>query len=773
MKDRLLLMSTRLKMPQPRKNYIVREELFARLDRMNEYSVILVKGGLGTGKTTLITSYAREKLAAGIKWVSLDESCNNVFVFWSYFIETVGEYLGEARQDFLTLYAANYQKSNLEQLLTILINGLDKQEDIFVALDDFHHLTDGFLMQTVEFFVRHMPDNVHLILLTRQEPLLYTGGLSMQGKLLVIDEQDLKLSTAAGLRFLTDTLQLNLKLETLGFMNQVAEGWVGGLQLLAAAAGAKSEAEIKGMNIETRLVGDYLTREIYDLLSREEKDFLVLTSIFSYFYKELCVKLIDGLDYRKMMAGLLQKNILITCLDEENGVYRYHHILREYLRGRFKELGKEKQIQLHLKAAEILNALGDSTQCIDQLLLAGDYTGAMQQVLDHPQNMTLFSYVDRIPGQYIARHQDFAYHCFFYYYANMEFEKCRWLYDLFKANMAESSFATFEFFNLFLEGSFKINELNMMPVSEIDKLPLKDTTKSLILIRDAALLCTQCRYDEAMVLIERAAGYAGSSSNPFIGFFSFSIKSQILEGLGELNKCLALYEEMNKILASNKQITMFNTSYYIGKAGVHLKQMDLQSAANCLDSGAEYITDFASPTSIGYKYNQAEYKFLVGDTEAALEQVKELLSMEAAFSNLLVMNSLLQYIFRLNNFAGELVQRFIDDYAGTAESCRSLDSKLVYAGILFIRGEVQAAVELVDQVLKYSRRRKIKLMIVQASLVKINMIFDNPDNKRDLINLFREALYYSSQIKYCSPIIRSVSWWPGLRGSSGLNSIMT
>jgi len=96
MKDKLLLMSTRPKMPQPRKNYIAREELFSKLERMSEYKVILVKGGAGTGKTTIIASFAREKAVSNIKWISLDESCNNVFLFWSYFIEVAGEYLGAA-----------------------------------------------------------------------------------------------------------------------------------------------------------------------------------------------------------------------------------------------------------------------------------------------------------------------------------------------------------------------------------------------------------------------------------------------------------------------------------------------------------------------------------------------------------------------------------------------------------------------------------------------------------------------------------------------------
>jgi len=321
----------------------------------------------------------------------------------------------------------------------------------------------------------------------------------MKSKLLVIDENDLKFSTESGIRFLTDTLKLNFSSETLEFMNTVPKGWIGGLQLVTAAAAFKSEAEIKKLNLETKLVGDYLTKEIYEILSHEEKNFLVVTSILAYFNEEICLRLIDKIDFRKMMDGLMRKNILITCIDEEKGIYRYHNILRN---------------------------LGDCNQCIDQLLLAEDYFNAMKYVLELPQNMALFSYVGRIPETFITKNPDFAYQSFFYHYTNMEFEKCRRLYEVFKANMAEDpTFITFKFSNIFVEDSFKLDEVNVMPISEIDKLSLKETTKALILISDASFLYTQCRYDEALSFIDKAISYRGSSSNIYIVFFSFSIKS--------------------------------------------------------------------------------------------------------------------------------------------------------------------------------------------------------------------------------------------------------
>lgn len=751
MKEKLLLMSTMLKMPQPRKNYIIRKELFDKLSDMNEYSVILVKGGAGTGKTTLITSLARENSILNLKWISLDESCDNVFLFWNYFIEAVGEYLGDAKQDFMSLYDSNIQRSNVEQLLVLLINELDNQEDIYIVLDDFYYIKDVFLSHTLEFFLKNIPDNVHMILLTRWEPMLYMGTLNMEGRLLVIDENDLRLPSESGIRFLRDTLKLNLSDKILDFMNNTSEGWIGGLQLIAAVSGGKSDAEIMRINLGNKFVGDYLTREIYEVLDVEEKEFLVITSILSYFNEEICLKLIENLDFNRVMDNLTAKNFLIICIDEEKRIYRYHNILREYLKVRFKGYDSEAQRKLHMKAADILNEIGDYNQSIEQLLMAEDYRAAMKLILELPQNLALFSYVDRIPDAYDSENPDFAYQCFFYYYTNMDFEKCRKLYEAIKDNMAEdSTFSAFKLSNMFLDDTFKINEMDPMTISEIDMLPLRDTTKAYILIKEASFLYAQCRYDEALHFLDRITSYPESSKNFYLLFYTYSIRSQIFEDMGELNKSEALYRDMNKILCSYKNMAMLNSSFHIGITGVNMKRMDLKAVESSLKNAEKYINETALSIDRGYKYNLAEYKFMIGETEQAMELVGELMKTDA-YNNIAFMAWILRYVFKRNKLSDELVQRFIESYKGLDERFRSLDDKLLYADIIFNQGDTEAGIELTDQMLKYSRMKKIKLKLVQAALLKIGMIYDTPGKKREIINLFREALFYSCEDKILHP----------------------
>ena len=79
-----LLLSTKLKMPAPRKNYVVRKALFDELRCCADMGVIFVRGGAGTGKTTLLASFLRETGLRNVCWVSLDASNTNVYSFWLY-----------------------------------------------------------------------------------------------------------------------------------------------------------------------------------------------------------------------------------------------------------------------------------------------------------------------------------------------------------------------------------------------------------------------------------------------------------------------------------------------------------------------------------------------------------------------------------------------------------------------------------------------------------------------------------------------------------------
>lgn len=747
----MILMSTKLKMPQPRNGYIVREELFSKLEKINEYKVTLVKGGAGTGKTTLITTFVKENKILNLKWISIDDSCNNVFIFWNYFIEAVGEYLGNAKQDFLSMQDSNFQKENMKKIITLLINNLDENEDIYIVFDDFYYITEEFLLHTIDFFIKNTSDNIHIIIITRHEPTLYLGSLNMEGKLLIIDDNDFKLSSKEGFKFLTQTLRLSQSEENLKLINEVSEGWIGGMQLVAAAVGCKNKSEIINLNFNNRMLGEYLTKEIYEFLNEEEKKFLIVTSILSYFNEEICSKLLENIQYKKMIEGLIEKNILIICIDEENGIYRYHNILKEYLIGKFKELEKEEQWNLHFNAAKILEELGDNNEALEQLIVSKGYNEAMELIIDESNNVSMFSYIDRIPIRFIIKNPDFAYQSFFYYYVNMEFEKCMELYNLIKEYIDKDIlYSAFKFSNMFIEDTFNINYINVMTRSEIDSLLLKDITKAIILIKDSTYLYVQSKFKDALEYIDKAIWYAKNKEKFYLEFFSLSNKSQILEELGEFNKCEEIYKEMEKIKGLSRKLFILSASFDIGITGIHLKRMDVKSAEKSLKNVEECISKDVLSLNRGYKYNLAEYKFIIGEAENAVNLVNEIINDENQ-NNLVYLARLLKYYFKENKYSGKYILEFMTGYESLAQENRTLESKFLYANILGSKNNFEEAIIMADEILTCSRKNNIKLKIVEVALFKIRMLFIMKENNREIINLFKEAIFYSYEDKILQP----------------------
>ena len=181
-----LLLSTKLKIPAPRRNYVVRKALYDKLMQSADLGVIFVRGGAGTGKTTLLSSFIRETELKNVGWLSLDASNTNVYSFWLYFTAAVNTFL-EDDDGFLTLMRSNMDASHMESLLTILINRLCGEKDYYLVLDDVHCINDAALIRTFEYFISAMPENFHLFMLSREDPPVYLGALAVSGRLLFID----------------------------------------------------------------------------------------------------------------------------------------------------------------------------------------------------------------------------------------------------------------------------------------------------------------------------------------------------------------------------------------------------------------------------------------------------------------------------------------------------------------------------------------------------------------------------------------------------------
>ena len=100
-----------------------------------------------------------------------------------------------------------------------------------LVLDDYHLIHSELVHKTILYLIDQQPRNLHLILLTREDPPLPLSRLRARDEITEVREQDLRFSIQEAADFLTHTMGLDLSQEAIATLANRTEGWIAGLQM--------------------------------------------------------------------------------------------------------------------------------------------------------------------------------------------------------------------------------------------------------------------------------------------------------------------------------------------------------------------------------------------------------------------------------------------------------------------------------------------------------------------------------------------------------------
>lgn len=743
MKDDIKFVSTKLKMPVPRKNYIRRDKILSKLEDVLDYKITLVIGAAASGKTTLVSSFIKEKAVKNTKWISLDKDNNNLFSFWYYFLESLKDYIGDQFNQIYDFFKSMVSNGDAEKLVTLIINSTDSKEDICIILDDFHNITDSNLLETIEYFIKYSSPNIHIILISREQPPIYLGDLLMDDNLLEINEEDLKFSSDEGIKFLKNTLNMNLKEEIVEKINSAAEGWVGGLQLIALTSNNSGIKDIKVLN---KYMIDYLSNEILNSLNERERDFLIKTSILSYFNKDICNELLGISDAEDIINELLEKNLFLISIDEEEGIFRFHNIFGEFLKIQFEKLSKDIIEKVHLKAARIFEKLNDFDESISHLLSIKHYPEALDIIESLGENPKGWAFLSEIPNEYILEKKSILLQKLFHNFCNMELEQCKSLIEAASARKDYDDMKKiFEIFRGYIED--KCIEIDDLTFEEVDKLNISEVSKVITCLAAFSYSSISDNYEEINYLLNKAVDIENHYTDSYIRYYALSSKVQIQEVLGDLKEAENGYKQIFEIHNKYPILNKVRITTYIGIIGIYLKNYNLSKAEEYLENCSKTVYTNYFGIEIGYIYNLLEYKLLKGENGEVLQLSKRLLLFNK-YREFSAYFPIMNFLMLSNNVNKEKLQKYIADYE--IRTSHLVKEKLVYCRALIMLGEKEKAIPVLDEVLKVTRKYSVKTEIIQAILLKIQTINTNStaninydENMREVLNLLIEAVHYS------------------------------
>ena len=407
------LLSTKLYIPRPRAQLVLRPRLLARLNEglQNMPGLLLLSAPAGFGKTTLLSEWIHRKYEgrgrkddggsrqaemqenihlsafplhpSRVAWLSLDEGDNDPGRFLTYLVAAMQPVALDRAEEILQILQTP-QPPPVDAILTALLNQLSAMPEPFLlVLDDYHLIDARPVDQALTFLIEHLPPQMHMIIATREDPDLPLARLRARGQLTELRAADLRFTLDEAAEFLNQGMGLGLSAEDIAALEARTEGWIAGLQLAALSIqGQKDTAGfIHSFTGSHRFIMDYLVEEVLQRQPEHIQSFLLRTSILDRLSGPLCdaVLLLPSISSQDILEYLERANLFLVPLDSERRWYRYHHLFGDLLRQRLRQsiASSTKDVEhrlneLHIRASQWFEDNGLQLEAFKHAAAAND-----------------------------------------------------------------------------------------------------------------------------------------------------------------------------------------------------------------------------------------------------------------------------------------------------------------------------------------------------------------------------------------------------------------
>lgn len=364
---------------------IERTKLLGTLALAKSYPLTLVIAPAGYGKTTLVSQWKARLLAKNepVSWFALDESDNNAEQFSRYFASALEQATG------LPLGEIVYKNNLIEYFGQLLIALNEAPRHFYLIIDDYHLIDNPEIHDALRFWLKHQPETMSLVMLSRLTPPLSITNLRIHEQLLEIDVHQLAFSPAETRLFFEQKLNKTLSDEWAFALCEKVEGWATALQLMSFAI--KQNVDLlefpeKLLNkLNQQHIADYLNEEVFHYVDPQMKLFMQRCAVLRSMNEKLVVAVTQDENGVKKLDELEKAGLFISRLLNEDGEiwWKFHPILASYLSQSCRlELPNEWQ-RLHEIASKTWLKLGYGSEALYHAQMLNDPQTLYQILQDH------------------------------------------------------------------------------------------------------------------------------------------------------------------------------------------------------------------------------------------------------------------------------------------------------------------------------------------------------------------------------------------------------
>ncbi|MGP4086941.1 LuxR C-terminal-related transcriptional regulator [Streptomyces sp. KR55] len=369
---------TRIVLPTRPATFLRRQRLVHHLDQAFRTPLTLLNGAAGAGKTLLAADWAAG-LRQPVAWLTAEVGDRRPGVFWAYVIQALRA-CGAPASD--AVGAPAHATGVDRKLLTALAAELnDRDQPVVLVLDDYDRVTAPEVAEQLEFVLHHAGRGLHLVLVTRTEPLLPLHRYRAAGELTEIRAAELAFTSEEAVALL-ELHGLSLPVHAARALVDRTRGWAAGLRLsaLAARESADPERYLKEFEADRSTIADFLLAEVLKGQSEETQDLLLRVSVLERFCPGLANALTGRTDAEPILVGLHRANAFVEHL--ERSWYRLHPLFGEILRAHLRVRLPGLEPELHRRAARWLRRYGFLPETLAHGAAAGEWDFAAGALID-------------------------------------------------------------------------------------------------------------------------------------------------------------------------------------------------------------------------------------------------------------------------------------------------------------------------------------------------------------------------------------------------------
>ncbi len=362
-------------MPRPKwtlNTIYISERLQERLRPISRCALTTVVAPMGYGKTTAVNWYlAGRAKAEDATVVRISVYSDHPVIFW----KSVQDAFEHAGLPLLRGYACPDDDAGASLLADDLCHGLAGRGSVYIFIDDFHLLTDGRITEFLCTLVNRLPENVHLIVASRDRFLPGDAVVRLGSRVYPIGAEHLRLNHTE-LSIYAHRCGTDLTDAQVETLLHASEGWFSAVYLNLRTLSECGALPDRHSDIYTMF-----SAAMIEPLSPRQQEFLAVMGLADEFTAPMARFVTGAPDTDRLLTMLTEQNAFVTRLPD--GVsYRFHHMMKVCAEQAFAALPEQTRRAYHGRYGAWYAAHGQYLHALAAYRKGEDYDAVLQVIQD-------------------------------------------------------------------------------------------------------------------------------------------------------------------------------------------------------------------------------------------------------------------------------------------------------------------------------------------------------------------------------------------------------